>query len=590
MSSWLHSVCLLLALVVVQKATAQEVPSTEAQKPSYVNFIFAPVSESRINALINDQSQKLSAREDPDELATEVIASLYKMGYLEASIDSTALRSDTVIHYLHIGSHWRWAQLQTDPGDADILSRVRYREKLFTDQPLSPVQVQGLTESILVYLENHGYPFASVRLDSLRAETNTLHASLRIEKHAFMRIDSIVIQGNSKLSSYYVQNYIGVRPGDIYSEKRIAGITNKLNQLAFVTLVRPPEVVFTEEESTLYLVLDKKKTSNFNGVLGLQPDDVTGDVVLTGDVRLFLQNAFNIGESMELNWRRLQSQTQDLKVKAVFPYLFRTPFGLEGFLQLYRRDTTFSTVTQNAAINYYFTGTDYFKVFVNRQLSSLISTDQYATATTLPENADVTFLAYGIGYTIEKLDYRFNPRKGFRASIEGSTGEKEIRRNAELPNVDYDALDLTTVQYDAKLDADGFIPLFRRATLNLGMQAAFMQNDNLFRNELYRIGGLKTLRGFDEESIFASTYAIGTTEFRFLLDRNSYLYTFFDGAYYERAIVSETVSDTPFGFGAGITFETAAGIFSINYALGRQFDNPIELRTGKVHFGFVNFF
>jgi len=98
------------------------------------------------------------------------------------------------------------------------------------------------------------------------------------------------------------------------------------------------------------------------------------------------------------------------------------------------------------------------------------------------------------------------------------------------------------------------------------------------------------LRGFDEESIYASSFSILTLEYRFILEQNSYLYVFGDGAWYENNEVSRYIQDTPFGFGAGISFETKAGIFSINYALGKQFSNPIELRSGKIHFGIVNYF
>jgi hemolysin activation/secretion protein len=109
---------------------------------------------------------------------------------------------------------------------------------------------------------------------------------------------------------------------------------------------------------------------------------------------------------------------------------------------------------------------------------------------------------------------------------------------------------------------------------------------------LYRVGGLKTLRGFDEESILASSYYIFTLEYRYLLEENSYLYFFGDGAYTENLSISYTGDryDTPYGFGAGISFETKAGIFSINYALGSQYGNPIDVRAGKVHFGIVNYF
>ena len=135
-----------------------------------------------------------------------------------------------------------------------------------------------------------------------------------------------------------------------------------------------------------------------------------------------------------------------------------------------------------------------------------------------------------------------------------------------------------------------FIPFLNRNTVKIGVQTAFLDGETTFQNELFRIGGLKTLRGFDEESIYATAYSIFTLEYRFILEQNSYLYVFGDGAWYEKNNISDYVRDTPIGFGAGISFETKAGIFSINYALGKQFANPIQLKSGKIHFGIVNYF
>jgi hemolysin activation/secretion protein len=117
-----------------------------------------------------------------------------------------------------------------------------------------------------------------------------------------------------------------------------------------------------------------------------------------------------------------------------------------------------------------------------------------------------------------------------------------------------------------------------------------MRSENLFESEAYRIGGLKTLRGFDEESIYATMFGIGTIEYRFLLDPNSFIFAFFDGAYYENTSTNKSISDRPFGFGLGISFFTKIGVFSLNYALGKQFDNPIDFRAGKIHFGVVSYF
>jgi hemolysin activation/secretion protein len=117
-----------------------------------------------------------------------------------------------------------------------------------------------------------------------------------------------------------------------------------------------------------------------------------------------------------------------------------------------------------------------------------------------------------------------------------------------------------------------------------------MQAENIFLNEAFRIGGNNSLRGFDEESIYATSYCIGNLEYRFLFEQNSYLFLFGNGAWYELNTENEYVNDLPYGFGAGVSFQTKAGIFSISYALGKQFENPILLRAAKVHFGIVSVF
>jgi outer membrane protein assembly factor BamA len=109
-------------------------------------------------------------------------------------------------------------------------------------------------------------------------------------------------------------------------------------------------------------------------------------------------------------------------------------------------------------------------------------------------------------------------------------------------------------------------------------------------NELYQIGGIKTLRGFDEESLFASGYAIGTVEYRFLLSRVSYLFGFVDGAYVERKSNLDQNGKFYGGAGLGISLETKTGLFSLAYAAGKRPDVPINFREAKIHFGFITLF
>ena len=74
---------------------------------------------------------------------------------------------------------------------------------------------------------------------------------------------------------------------------------------------------------------------------------------------------------------------------------------------------------------------------------------------------------------------------------------------------------------------------------------------SIYQNELYRFGGTNSLRGFNEESIFATTKTILTFEYRFLLDQNSAVFAFFNQGFYENTSLNY-VKDMPYGFGFGI--------------------------------------
>jgi len=65
---------------------------------------------------------------------------------------------------------------------------------------------------------------------------------------------------------------------------------------------------------------------------------------------------------------------------------------------------------------------------------------------------------------------------------------------------------------------------------------------------------------------------------------------FWNGAYYENTSFNKNIYSRPFGLGVGLSFETKAGIFNISYAIGKQFDNPLEFRNARVHFGITNLF
>lgn len=528
---------------------------------------------------------------DRDKELRKILITLYQQAYLAAHYDSLVGDSLHLTAYVNPGQQHRWAELKPGNVDEGILSEIGYREKLYRNRPLRYRDVARLQEKLLGWCDENGYPFASVRLDSVHiAEDFRMSATLHLEKNLFLKIDSIQIRGKLRISPTFFYSIIGIKPGDVYDETKLKRVSARLREQAFLRESKPFVILFTEKYVRITFFLEKRRASQFNGIIGLLPDEETGKLLLTGDVQLRLQNSFGRGELIDLNWRRLQEQTQDLKAHFNYPFLLRTPFGIDYQIKLYRRDTSFIDVSQTFGVQYLLSGGNSLKAFVTKRGSTLLSTTGLENLTTLPPYADISTLSYGLALHIEHLDYRLNPRRGYAVTLSGDVGNRTIKRNSKLNPVAYENIQLRTVQFGSDAAIDKFWPIGKRSTIKTGILASMIQNPQLFRNELFRIGGLKTLRGFDEESIFASAYSIGTLEYRLLLEENSYLYTFIDGAWYEKKSSDGFLTDTPFGFGAGISFETKAGIFSINYALGKQFDNPIELRAGKVHFGIVGLF
>lgn len=515
---------------------------------------------------------------------TQQIAFLHGQGYLEASIDSCHRDGDTTTCPLVVGRVYRWARLSGSGIPLEISSEARFREKLYAERPVDPRSVQRLFEDLLARCEDNGHPFARVKLDSLRHMDDGLSARVLLEKGRLVKFDSVLVRGTAKTNQRYLESLIGIRPGDLYNESLVRAVEQRVREMPFVTQRQRPYVQFTPERTKLFLFLDAKKASSVNGILGVQPDPTTGKVKLTGDLDLRLRNALKRGEAIDLNWRSLADATQDLKVRFNLPFAFNTPFGTDVSLKLFKRDTTFLEVSARAALEYLLLRGDKVSVFVNTKSSERLGRNTFTGAGL----ADVNVLSYGLGLQRERFDYRFNPRRGHSVQLEGSVGNK--RTTTATLGQDVPSPTIRTVQYELDGKVVAHVQVKRRSTFRFAAQGGWMMNGDLYRNELYRIGGLKTFRGVDEASIYCSAYAIGTVEYRFVYEENANFFLFVDQGWWEDGAQEQLVTDTPLGFGLGTSFETKAGLFSLTYALGRQFDNPILLRGGKVHFGFTSLF
>mgnify|MGYP003751758535 CR=1 FL=1 len=528
-------------------------------------------------------------------IGNSVLNELYKMGYLIASIDSFYIREKVHQLYISKGAEIQWAQLKKGNFAEEALESIDFAPSIFESKVFNIKQLNKLFEKVITFYENRGYPFVSIQLKDVEfTEQYQISAQLHLEKNTLYKIDSVQVLGNSQIGKAYLLNYLGLYEGDLYQEDKIVSIEDRISEIPFVTMTAKPEVQFFEEGVKIVLRLNEKKASRFDGVLGLLTNENTGRVELTGDVDLNLINGIKRGETFGLNWRKLKGNSQDLNVDIIYPYLFKTPFGVAVDFKLFKRDTTFLDLETKVGINYLLERGDFVSLFVENKTSNLLSRNSFAEAIQIPELGDVRVNSFGLAYVRNKTNYKYNPTSGLLMNLNFSAGRKELRKIRVLeqnkPEL-YDSIQLRTNQFKGGVLLEYYIPLAQRSTIKIANRSASIYSERLYANELMRIGGLRTLRGFDEESISASTFSIFTLEYRFLLDQNSFFSVFSDYGLYENNTTGvEYISDTPVGVGAGVSFETKAGIFTFNYAVGSQFGNPIDVRAAKIHFGFINFF
>ena len=108
-----------------------------------------------------------------------------------------------------------------------------------------------------------------------------------------------------------------------------------------------------------------------------------------------------------------------------------------------------------------------------------------------------------------------------------------------------------------------------------------MQSDTYIINELYRFGGINSVRGFNENSLQANAFTSILTEYRYVLSPSIYVHSIVDYAYFQDK--TSNLQDNLLGLGFGFGLLTKNGLFNIIYANGSTKDQTIKLSNSIVH-------
>lgn len=570
----------------------------------YVVRVDSAINKSIVAEKVNVPAvQKMEGYSEAYDAIRTWMHLLQSNGYLAASVD-TVIATDTAIRvYIYQGSKYKWARLSFDSIPVALLNEMDIRQRDWVNRPLNPKKFAALNEAVLTYCENNGYPFAFTTLHNIQQNEAGINADFILDRGRLIHIDTLAIASDVDVSRTFLQNYLGIHQGDVYNESQLRLVNKKLTELAFLQPAQPWNVDFTIGKNTLDLYLKEKKSNQLNGLIGLQPNTVeTGKFLLTADVQLSLKNALGYGESIAGTYQNLQYKSPRFHLEVNVPYLMGTPIGFEGSFDLFKKDTTFFRTTFEGGLRYQLNASDYFKLSYQAYSNHLIAADtNYVIANQkLPDNLDIATHGAVASFNVDYTDYRINPRKGWQALFSGAALIRNIKQNDAIVNINdgsgfdyaslYDSANADKYQYRFTAMVNYYVSPFKNFVVKVAYNGGYISGKNLFLNELYQLGGFKLLRGFDEQSIYANQYHVGTIEFRFLLGRNSYFYLFNDDAIITANYNEQSRKDNPVSLGGGVTLENKSGVFNIALGLGKTSGTDFEFKRAKIHFGYSAYF
>lgn len=547
-------------------------------------------------------------RSEASKYALQIMPQLYSKGFAGASVDSISWKENQAIVFLFTGEPIFWGNILTDSIDLAALQAIRWNQKWLTDQPMRFPEMEKWTNKLLDYYANNGYPFAKIYWKNVAIEQKKLNAQWVVDKGILYHLDSIRIYGTAKINNLFLQKYLSLQNGSIYNQEKINEISKKIQDLPFLQELSPPTVTMLGSGAILNLYLAPKRSSQIDVLIGFMPGNSTDNQSrLIADVNLNLKNTLSNGENIILNWQQLQPQSPRLNLGYIHPFIFRSNFGFNGQFKLFKQDSSYLELQSKIGIQYFITSNQtigFFYQFGNNYLlSGGLDTNQIKVTKKLPRFIDVASNSFGIDYHFNSTDYRFNPRNGYDIQFSGTAGIRNVKPNDDIiqlkdlanPSFDfrslYDSIQLKSYRVAATFSGARFFPLGKNSVLKTALNGGIIESAQLFQNELFRIGGYRILRGFDEESILANRYGVLTLEYRYLLGPNSYFSLFSDGALTYTKWNNNQFSNSFISLGLGLEFETKLGLLNISYAVGKRNDVKFDFRSAsKIHFGYINYF
>lgn len=493
---------------------------------------------------------------------------LTQLGYIENEITKAQKSNDSTFNfscalgekvknlYLYILPNSNLKLLGIIEAKNDTLKIPYYSVETFLKQTLSK-------------LENQGYPLSKVQLIDLDLNKGKMTASLSIELNQKRILNDIVIKGYDQFSLGHKKNLLRQYKDKSFNQEIVKNIQQDFEKLNFISLTKSPEILFTKDTTKIYVYIEKSKPNKFDGFVGFS-NDKNNNLTFKGYLDLLLVNPLNSGESLSIYWKSDGENQKTFNIETEFPYVFKSRFGIKANLNIFKKDSLFQNTKTALDFGYFFNySTRLYLGFQSTESSDI----QNINNGTISDYKNKFITANFVFTNARNEDYLFPEKSKLIAKLGFGSRNSNLSKNNQI---------YANVEWSHILFLDS------KNNIQIKSQNYFLQSNEYIVNELYRFGGIHSIRGFNENSLQGNVFSSILTEYRYVIAPNLYIHSITDYGYFKDTLSKENNNLLGFGFGFGLL--TKSGFLNLIYANGSTKNQSIKLSNSLIHLSFRIYF
>ncbi len=485
-----------------------------------------------------------------------VLTAIQKQGFLESNLHAPLQANDsTFLVGIDFGKQTKFICIYVGKENGVLIDQQEI------EVTLPFIESENFLNEALNKLESKGYSLAKLKLKSIEVKNDTLFSELTIDLEQKRILNAIVVNGMEKFPVGFKKQLERLYKNKPFNKENLEKLSADIDQFGFVRQIKFPEILFTKNDTQVYIYVEKSKSNNFDGFIGFNSNEKSA-LVLNGYLDLSLQNILNTGEKMSLYWKSNGDGQKDINLSVELPFVFDSSVGVKAQLRIFKQDSTFQNTKTNFGLGYYFTA--HSRVFLNYETSE--SSDIQNTNSSLLNDFTNKFVVVDFDFDKRRSDFiDFKESDFFSIKIgSGKRMAKTSDNNQLFANI--------SARYNWYLNPKNCVVL--------KSQNYYLQSNQYITNELFRFGGINSIRGFTENSLQGNLFSSISSEYRYLVSPTLYVHSIIDYGYYNDK--TNNLSESILGLGFGFGIVTKNGLFNLVYTNGSAQNQAIKLNNSII--------